>query len=295
MSTSPAQISDAVLWRIDGGVRKARRARWRIFAGLAVTALAVAGCSSSSGDSGSGPADTSSAATSAAPTGPVLKGSIVVFAAASLTGTFTELGKQFEAAHPGVTVTFSYGGSSDLATSINGGAPGDVFASASANTMNTVVQAGNATGPQNFARNVMEIATVPGNPKGIKSLADLTSSSLKVAICQARVPCGDAATALFAKAGLTITPVTLEKDVKSTLAKVTSKEVDAGIVYVTDVKAAGSSVTGVQIPDAQNYVTTYPIATLKETKNAETAQAFVDFVLGEDGQLVMKKAGFLSA
>jgi molybdate transport system substrate-binding protein len=266
------------------------RARGRMLAavtGLLMVLGIVAGCSSADDDESGGAGSASEFS--------ALTGEIVVFAAASLTGTFTEIGKQFEAAHPGVTVTFSFAGSSDLATSINGGAPGDVFASASNKTMTTVVDAGNAEPPTDFATNIMEIVTPSGNPKKIQSLADLTKPGVTVAICKPGVPCGDAATALFKAAGVAVTPVTLEADVKATLAKVSNKEVDAGIVYVTDVKAAGDDVAGVEIAESENYVTTYPIATLTETDNPEAAEAFVDYVLSEDGQQVLKEAGFLSA
>jgi molybdate transport system substrate-binding protein len=261
-------------------------------AAVAAVGLALAGCSSSKSSSNS-PGTTGGGTSSSSAS--AVTGTITVFAASSLTGTFTTLGKNFEAAHPGTKVVFSFGGSSDLATSIDASAPGDVFASASTKTMTTVVSAGHTSAdPKNFAKNDMEIATVPGNPKGITTLTDLTKPGIKVAICQPKVPCGDAATALFAAAKVDVKPVTLEKDVKTTLTKVTSKEVDAAIVYVTDVKAAGSSVQGVEIPAASNYVTTYPIAPLTQSKNTATAQAFVDYVLSTDGQAVMAAAGFMS-
>ena len=256
--------------------------------GLAIAGLALAGCSSSKDSAGS---DTvSSASASADP----VTGDILVFAAASLQGAFTEIGQKFEAAHKGTKVTFSFGGSSDLATSIDNDAPGDVFASASTKTMATVVAANHAANPVDVAQNIMEIVTPAGNPKKITSVADLAKSDVKVVICKAGVPCGDAATAVFKTANVSVTPVSLEADVKSTLAKVQSDEADAGIVYVTDVKAAGSKVTGIEIPAAQNFTTKYPIAMLKQTKNAVTAQAFLDYVKGSDGQGVLAAAGFLS-
>ena len=267
-------------------------------AALAALGLVVTGCSSSTsaGPTTTTPATAGSTAPSTAPTSaPAINGTIVVFAAASLTGTFTAMAKAFEALHPGTTVTLSFGGSSDLATSIDAGAPGDVFAAASTKTMQTVVAAGNTTStPADFARNIMEIATEPGNPKKITSVADLAKSGIKVALCQAAVPCGAAATAVFKAAKVTVTPVTYEADVKTTLVKVTSGEVDAGVVYVTDVKAAGAKVAGVPIPAAVNFVTHYPIATLKQSKNTATATAFVDYVQSGAGLAVLSAAGFMT-
>ncbi len=153
---------------------------------------------------------------------------IRVFAAASLTETFTELGKQFEKDHPGTKVQFSFGPSSGLAEQIGSDAPADVFASASPSNMDTVVQAGDAKDPKDFAANSMEIATPPGNPAKIGSLDDLAKPGVKVAVCQAQVPCGKVAAEVFSKAGLEVKPVTEEVDVKSVLTKVTLKEVDAG-------------------------------------------------------------------
>jgi len=215
---------------------------------------------------------------------------LTVFAAASLTEPFTALGKAFEKAHPGTTVVFSFGASSDLATQVSQGAPADVFATASTATMDQV--AGDVADRQDFAKNTMEIAVPTKNPGHVTSLQDLAKPGVKVAVCQAQVPCGTVAAAVFAKAKLHLTPVTEEADVKSVLTKVSLGEVDAGVVYVSDVKTAGSSVTGVPIPDAVNAVTTYPIATVKDSKNAKLAKDFEEFVLGADGQRALAAAGF---
>ena len=270
-----------------------------------VTAVPVllAGCgSSSSGSSAiatSAPPASSNPSASAADSasasasgGTALSGSITVLAASSLTGAFTTLGKQFEAAHPGTTVTFSFGASSALATQITQGAPADVFASASAKNMDSVVAAKAAGTPTTFVKNVMEIVVPPKNPAHIAALADLARSGVKVALCQAAVPCGATAEKVFANAKITVKPVTQEADVKSTLAKVELGEVDAGVVYVTDVLAAKDKVVGIQIPDAVNASTSYPIATLTATKNADLAKAFVDYVLSPDGATVLTAAGF---
>jgi molybdate transport system substrate-binding protein len=221
-----------------------------------------------------------------------LSGSITVYAAASLKETFTTLGKQFESAHPGTTVKFNFGPSSGLATQINEAAPADVFASAAPKNMDSVVTAGNAKDPKSFVINTMEIAAAPGNPAHITSVQDLAKPSVKVAVCDPAVPCGVVAAKVFKNAGVTVKPVVSAEDVKSTLATVQSGEVDAGIVYVTDVKAAGTKVVGVAIPDAVNATTDYPIATLTHSKNADLAAGFVSYVESADGLAVLTAAGF---
>ncbi len=246
--------------------------------------LLLAGCGSS-GDNASNTTTTTGGSGG-------VTGDITVFAAASLTGTFTTLGKQFEAAHPGTKVTFNFGPSSGLATSINQGAPADVFASASTTNMDQVVSAGNAADPKTFATNSMEIAVPPKNPANVTSVEDLAKSSVKVAVCQSEVPCGVVAAKVFSNAGIKVKPVTEEADVKSVLTKVVNDEVDAGVVYVTDVKAAGDTVKGVVIPEKDNATTTYPIATVKASKNGTTADAFMAYVLSADGLAVLQKAGF---
>ncbi len=248
----------------------------------AALAAVLAGCGSSS----SGPAATTQAA------GPGLSGSITVFAAASLTGSFTTLGKQFEAAHPGTKVTFSFGASSTLSQQITGGAPADVFASASAKNMTDVVTAGDAADPKTFAKNGAEIAVAPASASKVMSLADLAKPGVKVALCQPEVPCGALAQKVLGNAKVAVQPVTQGLDVKAVLATVSSGEVDAGIVYVTDVKAAGSSVHGVAIPADVNASTAYPIAMVKTSKNTQLGQAFEDYVLSTDGQSVLSRAGF---
>jgi molybdate transport system substrate-binding protein len=248
----------------------------------------LAGCGSTSG--GDAAATAHGASESAAAAG--LTGKITVFAAASLTEAFTALGKKFEQANPGATITFSFGPSSSLATQIAEGAPADVFASASAKNMDAVVAAHAAGTPATFAQNVMEIAVPPDNPANIMTLADLASPAVKVALCQPDVPCGAVAVKVFTNAGIVVTPITLEADVKATLTKVQLGEVDAGVVYVTDVLAAGDKVTGIEIPTDVNASTSYPIATLTASKSPELAQGFVDYVLSAGGAAVLTKAGF---
>jgi molybdate transport system substrate-binding protein len=254
-----------------------------IAAGLA--AVAVAGCSSSGGSGGS--SSSASGSPSAGSTG-----TITVFAAASLMGTFTQLGKQFDAAHPGDTVKFSFGPSSGLATQITSGAPADVFASAAPANMDAVVKAGDAASPQDFAKNTMEVATPPKNPGKVTSVNDLAKKSVKVALCQPQVPCGVVAAEVFKNAGIKVKPVTLQPDVKSVLTQVELGSVDAGMVYVTDVMAAGTKVKGVTISDSDNASTLYPIATISDSKHKSIAQAFVAYVLSPAGQKVLTAAGF---
>ncbi len=254
-----------------------------IAAGLA--ACVLAGCASSSSGSSTPSASPSSSASAST-------ASITVFAAASLTGTFTQLGKQFEAAHPGDKVTFSFGPSSGLAMQITSGAPADVFASAATANMDQVVAAGDASGPTNFAKNVMEVAVPPSNPAKVTSVDSLAKSSVKTALCQPQVPCGVTAASVFKNAGITVKPVTLEADVKSVLTKVELGDVDAGMVYVTDVLSAGSKVKGVKISAADNASTLYPIATISNSSHMAVAQAFVAYVLSPAGQQVLSAAGF---
>jgi molybdate transport system substrate-binding protein len=220
-------------------------------------------------------------------------GSITVFAAASLTESFTTIGKDFQAAHPGTKVTFSFGGSSALAQQIGSGAPADVFASASAASMKVVIGAGQGAGePVNFVKNQLVIAVPKGNPRGIHSLADLARPGVKVAECAEQVPCGAAARKALAAAGVRITPVTLEQDVKAALAKARLGEVDAALVYRTDVRAAASAVDGVEFPESVAAINTYPIVVLKTAPNAALARAFVAYVRSGKGMAVLTAAGF---
>jgi molybdate transport system substrate-binding protein len=258
----------------------------------ATAVMLVAGCSSSNKGS-TGTSSTSTAASGGVTSSaPAVSGTITVFAAASLQGTFTTLARQFEAAHPGVTVKLNFGASSALALQINQGAPADVFASASAKNMTQVTSAGGASLSTNFVKNVMEIAVPPSNPAHVTALADLAKPGVKVALCQAQVPCGATAAKVFTNATLTVKAVTLEADVKSTLAKVELNEVDAGVVYVTDVKAAGSKVKGIEIPADVNASTAYPITVLTKAPNSAAAQVFTAYVLSPEGQSVLAAAGF---
>ncbi|HZV50510.1 MAG TPA: molybdate ABC transporter substrate-binding protein [Candidatus Dormibacteraeota bacterium] len=220
-------------------------------------------------------------------------GTLTVLAAASLTEAFTQIGNQLQARNPGLKVRFSFAGSPTLVTQIQQGAPADVFASADQANMEKVVSGGfNATTPRIFAHNRLEIAVHAGNPKHIRSVYDLTNPGIRVDECAPAVPCGSYATTVFKKAGITVTPVSQEQDVKSVLTKVALGEADAGIVYVSDVKSAGSSVAGVEIPDSLNVVASYPIVELKSAPNPVAARVFIEAVLNSSGQQALERYGF---
>ncbi|MFB7471933.1 molybdate ABC transporter substrate-binding protein [Kitasatospora sp. NPDC056184] len=266
-----------------------------------VLALGATACGSDGGSAdknGSATSTATDSATGPAATGasagaPKASGSITVFAAASLKETFTDLGKKFEAANPGAKVAFNFGGSSALAASINSGAPADVFAAASPATMKTVTDAGGAAGaPKTFVRNTLAIAVPKGNPKHLAGLADLAAPGVKVALCAKEVPCGAAALTALKAANVTLTPVTLEQDVKGALTKVELGEVDASLVYRTDVRADSGKIDGVDFPEAAQAVNDYPIAALAKAPNKDGAAAFVAYIQSPEAQQVLTAAGF---
>ncbi|MFI5936333.1 molybdate ABC transporter substrate-binding protein [Actinoplanes sp. NPDC051494] len=247
--------------------------------------LLAAGCSSDASD-GPGAGTPGSAV-------PGANGSVTVLAAASLTESFDKIGTLFEQANPSVKITFSYGGSSGLAQQITAGAPADVFAAASPATMKTVTDAGDGSGePVTFVKNQLVIAVPKGNPKGITSLAAMAKPEFKVALCAEQVPCGAAAKKALAGAGVTITPVTQEQDVKAALSKVKLGEVDAALVYRTDAQAAAADVDGVEFPESAQAINDYPIVALKDAPNPSGASAFVAFVQTPQAQQVLADAGF---
>ncbi|WP_280213456.1 molybdate ABC transporter substrate-binding protein [Nocardia cyriacigeorgica] len=253
--------------------------RYRHVAALFVAStFALTGC----GDGGS-----------AAPGDGEISGRVTVFAAASLTETFTALGAQFEAAHPGVDVVFSFGASSELAEQIRQGAPADVFASAAPKNMQQVVDSGDITGsPVTFVRNSLEIAVPAGNPGAITGLSDFGREEPIIALCAEQVPCGAAATKVFESARITPKPDTREPDVKAVLSKVTLGEVDAALVYRTDVRAAGDKVDGIEFAESASAVNEYPIAPVAHAPNAPAAAAFVDFIGSDAARPVFADAGF---
>jgi len=247
-----------------------------------LTALLVAGTVSACGSGGSD--DSSSGAGTK---------TLTVYAASSLTSTFTELGKQFEADHKGVKVTFSFGGSSDLVAQLQGGAPADVFASADTANMDKATGDSLVEGdPVDFASNTLEIAVPPDNPARVSDFADLAKAGTKVVVCAPEVPCGSAAQKVEDASGVTIKPVSEEQSVTDVLNKVETGEADAGLVYVTDVKAAGDKVKGIPFAESASAVNTYPIAVLSDSKDKDLAQQFVDLVTGHAGQQALGDAGF---
>jgi len=216
---------------------------------------------------------------------------ITVLAASSLTGTFTELGREFESQHPGVTVKLAFDSSAALAQQATQGAPADVLATADTATMGDAKSA-QASTPQAFATNVMVLATPASNPANVQSFSDLDKPSVKFVVCVPSAPCGKVGEALLDQDHITGTPVSQDVDVKSVLAKLTEGEADAGIVYTTDAVAAGNRVKALPIAGSAKQVTTYPIVTLEQSDHADLAEQFIDLVTGSAGQQVLREAGF---
>lgn len=215
---------------------------------------------------------------------------LTVLAATSLTGTFGEIERAFEAANPGVDVTMSFGGSSTLANQIDGGAPADVFASADEESMSRITDS-LASDYSFFATNSLAIMVAPGNPKNIRTLADLARSDVVVITAQPGVPIRSYTDAVLERAGVVANFRSFEANVGGIVTKIISGAADAGIVYRTDVIAAGSKAQGVDIPADQNYVARYPIAVLESSANRSLADAFVEYVNGA-GRTVLESYGF---
>ncbi|WP_425464674.1 molybdate ABC transporter substrate-binding protein [Nocardia yunnanensis] len=219
---------------------------------------------------------------------------LTVFAAASLKQSFTQLGAEYEKQHPGVKVTFSFAGSSDLVTQLNQGAPADVFASADQANMDKAVKGGRIKDqPTTFATNTLTIVTPPGNPAHIAALADLSKPGLRLVVCAPQVPCGAAAKKVTTDANVAITPVSEESSVTDVLAKVTTGQADAGLVYVTDAASAGAKVQTVNFPESAKAVNSYPIAAVADSKNSGAAKDFVALVTGPDGRKILQQNGFV--
>jgi molybdate transport system substrate-binding protein len=249
------------------------RIRTVLTAGAAL--LALAGCGAPDAAPGT-----------AGGTSPAVTGPVTVFAAASLTETFTALGKIYEARYPGSSVTFNFGGSSALAAQLNQGAPADVFAAAAPKNMADVPD---AVAPATFARNQLVIA-VPKGRTGVSGPADLARPGVKVALCAEQVPCGAAAKKVLT--GIPVTPVTLEQDVKAALAKVRLGEVDAALVYRTDARAAAAEVDAIEFAQSAAAVNDYPVAVLADAPHPAGARAFVALVRSPEGLAVLTAAGF---
>lgn len=218
---------------------------------------------------------------------------LTVYAASSLKATFEELADDFEDSHEGVEVEVVLGGSSDLVSQIQNGADADVLATADTANMDKVTGDDlQGQDPQPFATNTLEIATPPDNPAGIATLQDLAGPDVDLVLCAPDVPCGAASVAVADAAGLTFDPVSEEQSVADVLGKITSGQADAGLVYVTDVIAAGDEVTGIEFPESASVVNTYPITTIADSDEGDLAGEFVELVLGETGQQVLSDAGF---
>ena len=258
---------------------------------IALTAalvLAGTACGSSSKSS------SSSSATTAA--GSKVTGSITVSAAASLNQAFAQIGKNFETANPGASVKFNFDSSATLVTQIQSGAPADVFASADEANMTKLTSAGKIAGtPVVFAKNKLQIGTKPGNPKSITGLASLPNVGV-VALCAETAPCGKYAAQALQEAHVTIpaSNITRGQNATATIGMVSQGDANAAIVYVTDVKGAGSKVSAVSIPDDQNEIAIYPIGVLKDASNSATAQAFATYVSSPAGETVLQRYGFLA-
>lgn len=238
-------------------------------------------------------ASLSSPPASASPT-PRLTGSLTVFAAASLTEALSDDKARLSTAYPDLSLTYSFAGSQQLVTQVEAGAPADVVATADEASIQKLVSAKLVEPPRLIARNVLEIVVAPGNPKGVRGLADLARSDLRVLLADPSVPVGKYGRQALDKQGVTVHPVSLELNVKAALQKVESGEADAAIVYVTDVKSAGARASGVAIPASQNVEATYPVAVVKGTTRHDVAQAFVDQLVTGVGQEALRARGFLA-
>ncbi len=252
---------------------------------LALAAVTLVGCgvgsskhSGSSSGGGAGSGET---------------GTLTVLGAASLTGTFTTLAHDFEAAHPGVRVRLAFDSSATLADQVNQGAPADVLATADQSTMSTVVDhKGTAGAPRLFATNHLQLVVPRRNPAHLTRFADLSKPGVRYVVCVATAPCGKLAASVLQATGLTAKPASEEVDVKAVLSKVQLDEADAGLVYATDAVSGGAKVTAIDIPTAGQNLTSYPIAVLKEATQPTLATAFVDLVLSGRGRTVLADAGF---
>jgi len=248
-------------------------------AAASAVALTLAGCSGTAG------ADSTDSAEKSEP--------LVIFAAASLQGSFDELAEAFEKKHPDDPVDpIVYDGSQALATQIIDGASVDVIAFANEPSFEPVADADAAGDPTIFATNTLQIAVAPGNPKGIDDLADLANEDLSVVLCAPEVPCGTASQTLLDDAGVEVTPVSEETNVTSVVTRVKNGEADAGLVYATDVAAASDGLEGVKPSNADVAVNRYPIAVGADAASPKSAQAFVDFVLSDEGQKILETYGF---
>lgn len=252
---------------------------WPLLAALAIASIVtVVGCSPHAG---------------ASPGDPTSASELTVFAAASLKEPLTALGQQFEASHPGVEVKFSFAGSSDLLAQLGHGAPADLFAAADQATMSSAVNDGLTTGEAtDFASNSMIIAVPPDNPARIATVTDLARSTVRLVTCAPQVPCGASTAQVANNSDVTLHPVSQESSVTDVLNKVTMREADAGVVYVTDVKRSGTALTGIPIPPTVNVSNTYSMAAIADAPSPALAEQFRALVVGPEGQRALADAGF---
>lgn len=275
------------------------RRRWTALLVSVVLSAATVACGSGA-EATSGTSRAAEDSTACPPSSPSaalpapadVRGHLRVLAAASLTGAFGSLAKAFSVTFPDAEVATSFGASSDLVARIHEGAPADVLATADTTTMATAVANGDVTHPATFTCNTMTILTAKGDPLGIRGLADLARHDVRFALCAAPVPCGRLGREVLANARVDATPVGSEANVEALVAKVTSGEIDAGIVYVTDAKAAKGEASSVAIPASANVTTAYPIAVTTQTDEGSTARAFVDFVRSPQGRRILRSYGF---
>jgi len=229
---------------------------------------------------------------------------LTVFAAASLTNAFSDIGKAFEAANPGVNVKFNFGGSQALRTQIEQGAQADVFASANTREMDALVTDGlvPADSAKIFLTNQLVVILPAKNPAGLSTLADLSKPGLKLVLAAKEVPVGNYALQVLDKLDAVLNTgyknkvlanvVSYENDVKQVVAKILLGEADAGIVYLSDTITAPDLIK-IVIPSENNVVARYPLAALSHAKNSALAQAFIAYVMSADGQTILHKWGFL--
>lgn len=251
--------------------------------GAVALAVSLTACTDSSGSSASGSASEDAGSAKI----------LTVFAAASLTDVYAQINDEFEAAHPGVTVSMTNGGSNELVTQIGQGAPADILATADQKNMDAAQKQGLVSGtPTVFATNELTIAVQPGNPQHITALADLERPGLQVVECATEVPCGSVAEKVLGAAGVQLTPVSEEGSVTDVLGKVTTGNADAGLVYATDIRRSGGKAEAVAIPQAADFRTSYPIAEVAGARNADLARAYVAFVMQPGPQETLRNAGF---
>ena len=259
----------------------------RILPVLGAAALALAACSGGA----STPEATASSGEDQVPAREIV---LNVYAAASLTETFGELEKTFEAANPEVDVRFNFAGSQDLVTQLGEGADVDVLATANESTMKKAADAGQVDEQTIFVTNTLTLITTPGNPAGITGL-DSSLDGAKLVICAPEVPCGKLTKTLTDKLGVTLNPVSEEQAVTDVRGKVSSGQADAGIVYKTDALAEGDAVETVAIQGADEAVNKYPIALVSASTKKDLGQKWIDLVLSADGQKILENAGFTPA